>query len=30
MSKIGRKLIPIPAGVEVHINGSHIMVKGGK
>ncbi|MDR2190273.1 MAG: 50S ribosomal protein L6 [Candidatus Peribacteria bacterium] len=30
MSKIGRKLITIPAGVEVSINDAHITVKGGK
>ena len=30
MSKIGRKLITIPAGVEVNINASHIAVKGAK
>jgi large subunit ribosomal protein L6 len=30
MSKIGRKLITIPAGVDVTITGSHILVKGTK
>jgi large subunit ribosomal protein L6 len=30
MSKIGRKLITIPAGVEVTITGAHIVVKGAK
>jgi large subunit ribosomal protein L6 len=30
MSKIGRKVITVPAGVEVTINGSHVSVKGTK
>ena len=30
MSKIGKKNIPIPAGVEVTINGQEVSVKGGK
>ena len=30
MSRIGRKPIPIPAGVEVSFNGTHVTVKGPK
>jgi large subunit ribosomal protein L6 len=30
MSRIGRKVIPVPAGVEVKITGQHISVKGPK
>lgn len=30
MSKIGRKLITVPAGVEVNITGDHVAVKGPK
>jgi large subunit ribosomal protein L6 len=30
MSRIGKKPIPVPAGVEVRIDGSHIEVKGPK
>jgi ribosomal protein L6P/L9E len=30
MSKIGKKVIEIPAGVELHINGSTVDVKGPK
>lgn len=30
MSRIGKKLIPIPAGVDVQINGTHVEVKGPK
>src|SRR5919201_3571438 len=30
MSRIGRKSIPVPAGVEVTISGSTVMVKGPK
>ena len=30
MSKIGKKPVVIPAGVEVQLNGSHIQVKGSK
>jgi len=30
LSRIGRKLIPVPAGVEVDIDGRHISVKGPK
>ncbi len=30
MSRIGRKPIPIPAGVEVSFNGAHVTVKGPK
>jgi len=30
MSKIGRKLITVPEGVEVTINGAHITTKGSK
>ncbi len=30
MSRIGRKQIDVPSGVEVKINGNHIMVKGPK
>ena len=30
MSRIGRKPIPIPSGVEVTLNGSHVVVKGPK
>jgi large subunit ribosomal protein L6 len=30
MSRIGRKPIPIPGGVEVTLNGSHVVVKGPK
>ena len=30
MSKIGKKPVVIPAGVEVQLNGNHIQVKGSK
>ena len=30
MSRIGKKPIPVPAGVEVTIDGSHVVVKGPK
>jgi large subunit ribosomal protein L6 len=30
MSRIGRKPIPIPSGVEVTLNGAHVVVKGPK
>ncbi|MDQ1491849.1 MAG: large subunit ribosomal protein [Actinomycetota bacterium] len=30
MSRIGRKPIPIPAGVDVTLNGTHVIVKGPK
>ena len=30
MSRIGRKPIPIPSGVEVTLNGTHVVVKGPK
>ena len=30
MSKIGRKLIVVPEGVDVTINGANVMVKGSK
>lgn len=30
MSRIGRKPVPVPEGVEVKIEGSHVMVKGPK
>ena len=30
MSRIGRKPIPLPKGVEVKIEGSHVSVKGSK
>ena len=30
MSKIGKKPVVIPAGVEVQLNGNHIQVKGPK
>ena len=30
MSRIGRKLIPLPKGVEVKIDGRHVLVKGAK
>jgi large subunit ribosomal protein L6 len=30
LSRIGKKLIPVPAGVEVNIDGQHISVKGPK
>ena len=30
MSRIGRKVIPVPAGVEVKITGRHVSVKGPK
>ena len=30
MSKIGKKVIEIPAGVEVNVNGSTVIVKGPK
>src|SRR3954470_12787349 len=30
MSRIGRKPIPIPAGVEVTLDGTHVVVKGPK
>jgi large subunit ribosomal protein L6 len=30
MSKIGKKVIEIPAGVEIQINGSTVNVKGPK
>ena len=30
MSRIGRKPITVPAGVDVKIDGQHITVKGGK
>ena len=30
MSRIGKKPIPIPSGVEVSLDGSHITVKGPK
>jgi ribosomal protein L6P/L9E len=30
MSKIGKKPVVIPTGVEVQLNGSHIQVKGAK
>jgi large subunit ribosomal protein L6 len=30
MSRIGRKVIPVPAGVEVNITGQHVSVKGPK
>jgi large subunit ribosomal protein L6 len=30
MSRIGRKPVPIPSGVEVTLNGSHVTVKGPK
>ena len=30
MSRIGRKPIEIPAGVEVKLNGNHVSVKGPK
>jgi len=30
MSRIGRKPIDVPSGVEVKINGNHISVKGAK
>ena len=30
MSRIGRKPVPIPSGVEVTLNGTHVTVKGPK
>ena len=30
MSRIGKKPIPVPSGVDVTINGSHVAVKGPK
>src|SRR3954447_6089797 len=30
MSRIGRKPIPVPAGVDVTFNGTHVVVKGPK
>ena len=30
MSRIGRKVIPVPTGVEVKITGQHVAVKGPK
>jgi large subunit ribosomal protein L6 len=30
MSRIGRKPVPIPSGVEVTLNGTHVVVKGPK
>ena len=30
MSRIGKKPIPIPSGVDVTIDGSHVTVKGPK